>query len=73
MSKFVKKLKQLYRQTVDTIFGFIVIACIIIGMIVSAPFILLAAIVGMLILCVIMVIRNYNSNNYKDDENDSSK
>jgi hypothetical protein len=73
MSKFVKKLKQLYRQTVDTIFGFIVIACIIIGMIVSAPFILLAAIVGMLILCVIMVLRNYNSNNYKDDEDDSSK
>lgn len=71
MSKFVKKLKQLYRQTVDTIFGFIVIACIIIGMIVSAPFILLAAIVGMLILCVIMVLRNYNSNNYKDDENDT--
>lgn len=72
MSNFVKKLKQLYRQTVDTIFGFIVIACIIIGMIVSAPFILLAAIVGMLVLCVIMVIRNYNSNNYKDDENDSA-
>lgn len=72
MSKFVKKLKQLYRQTVDTIFGFIVIACIIIGMIVSAPFILLTAIVGMLILCVIMVLRNYNSNNYKDDEDNSA-
>lgn len=72
MSKFIKKLKQLYRQTIDTLFGFIVIVSIIIGMIISAPFILLAAIVGMLVLCVIMVLRNYNPNNYKDDENDSA-
>lgn len=72
MSNFAKKIKQLYRQTVDTVLGFIIIACIIIGMIVSVPFILLAAIVGMLVLCVIMVIRNYNSNNYKDYENDSA-
>lgn len=66
MSNFTKKLKQLYRQIEDTIFGFIVILCAMLAMIVLTPFFLAGGIIFMLWMSVIMVIRNFNPNNYND-------
>lgn len=66
MSNFTKKLKQLYRQIEDTIFGFIVILCAMLAMIVLTPFFLAGGIIFMLWMSVIMVIRNFNPNNYSD-------
>ena len=66
MSNFTKKLKQLYRQIEDTIFGFIVVLCAILAMIVLTPFFLAGGIIFMLWMSVIMVIRNLNPNNYSD-------
>lgn len=66
MSNFTKKLKQLYRQIEDTIFGFIVILGAMLAMIVLTPFFLAGGIIFMLWMSVIMVIRNFNPNNYSD-------
>ena len=66
MSNFTKKLKQLYRQIEDTIFGFIVILCAMLAMIVLTPFFLAGGIIFLLWMSVIMVIRNFNPNNYSD-------
>jgi maltodextrin utilization protein YvdJ len=66
MSNFTKKLKQLYRQIEDTIFGFIVILFAMLAMIVLTPFFLAGGIIFMLWMSVIMVIRNFNPNNYSD-------
>lgn len=66
MSNFTKKLKQLYRQIEDTIFGFIVILCAMLAMIILTPFFLAGGIIFLLWMSVIMVIRNFNPNNYSD-------